>query len=186
MGRELRKVIPNWEHPKEQKYNARTGSYEDHFMPLYDKSYEDAIAEWVRNYLLWESGTHRDQLSGSAKGTKTYAEWDGDAPERKYYRPHWNESEATWWQVYETVSEGTPVTPSFATKEELVEYLVANGDFWDQQRRKEGDSAMPCGQWSRKAAENFVFGSGWAPSMVVENGIVKTGVEYMAEDGGDQ
>jgi hypothetical protein len=64
----------------------------------------------------------------------------------------------TWFQVYETVSEGTPVTPPFATKEELVDYLVANGDFWDQHR---GD-----GGWSRENAEAFV-GAGFAMSLVV-------------------
>ena len=83
----------------------------------------------------------------------------------------------TWWQVYETVSEGTPVTPPFETREELVEYLVANGDFWDQKRRTEGRSSMPCEPWPRKQAESFVFGSGWSPSLVVANGRVMSGVE---------
>lgn len=62
-----------------------------------------------------------------------------------------------WWQVWETVSEGSPVTPAFATREELIDYLVANGDAWDQKR---GD-----GGWSRENAESFV-GDGWAPSLI--------------------
>jgi hypothetical protein len=40
---------------------------------------------------------------------------------------------------------------------------------------------MPCDPWPRKQAESFVFGSGWAPSLIVENGVVKTGVEAMAD-----
>ena len=50
--------------------------------------------------------------------------------------------------MYETVSEGTPVSPVFETKAELVEYLVRHGDYWDQSR---GD-----GGWDRKSAEGFV------------------------------
>lgn len=66
-----------------------------------------------------------------------------------------------WWQVWETVSEGSPVTPAFATDVELVDYLVTNGDAWDQSR---GD-----GGWKRENAEKFV-GVGWAPSAMVVSG----------------
>lgn len=52
------------------------------------------------------------------------------------------------WQVWENVSEGSPVTPVFATEAELVEYLVAGGDAWDRKRGAPG--------WSRKDAEAFV------------------------------
>lgn len=62
-----------------------------------------------------------------------------------------------WWQVWETVSEGSPVTPAFASATDLVNHLVANGDAWDQKR---GD-----GGWSRASAEKFVR-SGWAPSLI--------------------
>lgn len=72
-------------------------------------------------------------------------------PEREYYRS-WKDEDATWFQVWETVSEGTPVTPPFATKEELIDYLVANGDFWDQKRRQEQNQgryiSMNCEPWS--------------------------------------
>lgn len=61
------------------------------------------------------------------------------------------------WQVWETVSEGSPITPVLDTAERLVDYLVENGDLWDQKR---GD-----GGWERDAAESFVQAA-WAPSMV--------------------
>ena len=66
--------------------------------------------------------------------------------------------------MYETVSEGTPVTPKFATKEELVEYLVTRGTFYD-------------GPWKRKVAEAFVKEE-WAPSMVINGGKI-----YEPKDG---
>ena len=88
----------------------------------------------------------------------------------------------TWWQVYETVSEGTPVTPPFETQEELVEYLVANGDFWDQSRRAKGGSSMPCGPWPREQAKKFVLGRGWAPSLIVDAKGIRTGVQALCDE----
>lgn len=70
-----------------------------------------------------------------------------------------------WWQVWETVSEGSPVTPAFATRDELIDYLVINGDHWDQKR---GD-----GGWSRKNAESFVAAE-WAPSLIAVGGQTYT------------
>lgn len=61
------------------------------------------------------------------------------------------------WQVWETVSEGSPVTPVFATREALIDYLVEGGDAWDQRRGNGG--------WTRENAESFV-GKGWAPSAI--------------------
>lgn len=68
--------------------------------------------------------------------------------------------EGEGWQVWETVSEGSPVTPVLPTKEALIDYLVSHGDSWDAKR---GD-----GGWSRKAAESFV-NSGWAPTMIMSS-----------------
>lgn len=44
--------------------------------------------------------------------------------------------------LYEEVSEGTPVTPVFATEEELVDYLVENGNFWGQKYTRENSEAL--------------------------------------------
>lgn len=64
------------------------------------------------------------------------------------------------WQVWQTVSEGGPVTPVLPTPEALIDYLVSNGDAWDQAR---GD-----GGWRRDAAESFVR-SGWAPTLMADS-----------------
>lgn len=72
------------------------------------------------------------------------------------------------WQVWETVSEGSPVTPVFATAAELVEHLVAGGDAWDRKRGASG--------WSRKDAEAFVRRGG-APTMLGAGGEL-----YMPSD----
>lgn len=71
------------------------------------------------------------------------------------------------WQVWETVSEGSPVTPVFVTSTELVDYLVEGGD-------------SACRQWggsppSRKAALNFVE-QGFCMSMTIQDGVIKQGI----------
>jgi len=179
MGRELRRVIPNWEHPKKD-------GYEDRLQPMFDDSYIDELNEWIENHNLWQAGNHPDQQDRSCDVYKYYAHWAGDPPDVEYYRPDWKEREMTWYQVYETVSEGTPVTPPFETQQELIDYLVASGDFWDQSRRKDklsgrGFPSMSCDPWSKEAAERFVMGSGWAPSLIMTDGKIMSGVEALVK-----
>lgn len=171
MGRELRMVPPNWNHPVVTRSNGQDG-----FQPMFDTTFEEAAAEWKEELAEWESGERPSWYTiDDDNPNPEYWEYSGDPPERKYYRP-WKDEEATWFQVWETVSEGTPVSPPFETKAELIEYLVANGDFWDQARRQEGrrlPNGMSCDPWSRKEAEAFVNGPGWAPSNHITIDFVK-------------
>lgn len=176
MGREIRRVPPNWQHPKSQRNEER-------FQPMRDRAFEAEMREWIAEWEAWDRGERPSYCTDEYKSTK-YWEYAGGPPDPDYYRPDWKPEEMTWWQVYETVSEGTPVTPPFATQQELVEYLVANGDFWDQKRRQEGYSSMRCTPWPRAEAEAFVFGDGYAPSFVVSGGKVMSGTEYLAQEGG--
>lgn len=75
------------------------------------------------------------------------------------------------WQVWETVSEGSPVSPVFATPIGLEDWLVSVGGY------------------ERKAARAFVKGA-WAPSgMAVDghfySGIEACGVMGEGDDGAD-
>lgn len=152
MGREIRRVPPTWEHPQTTVL-GKTG-----YQPLFDQDYDSAAATWLRRLLDWEANTDgvRTEAQASRFCTSRYFwDWDGPPPDKKYYRPAWTPEEATAFQMYETVSEGTPVTPVFATKQALVEYLVVHGTFWDN------------GQgWNRDAAERMVH-DGWAPSLIL-------------------
>ncbi len=65
--------------------------------------------------------------------------------------------EGEGWQVWETVSEGSPVSPAFATGEELIDWLSSE--------------AAGREQCARESAEAFVKGSGWVPSMVAVPGV---------------
>ena len=181
MGREIRMVPPNWQHPMEDRPNYRTGKMEKAYQPMYDAAFAPTMREWIAAWDAWERGERPSYFIPEENENTTFWEWHGNPPNPDYYRPDWKPGEATWFQVYETVSEGSPVTPPFATREELVEYLVVNGDFWDQKRRAEGTSGMPCAPWQRADAEAFVFGPGWAPSLVMVDGKVMTGVEALTE-----
>lgn len=68
------------------------------------------------------------------------------------------------WQLWETISEGSPITPVYPTAEGLIEHMSQPNDRgrhpWDR-------------GWSREVAEQFVRGPGWAPSFVASaNGLV--------------
>lgn len=158
MGREIRRVPADWEHPKVSKFDSRTMRLVESSQPLHDKSFSQVAREWMDKARAWDDGADPHKADHPF-----YWQWDGPPPDQKCYRPDWPEGTATHYQVYETVSEGTPVTPHFATKEELIDYLVRYGDSWDQKRGEGG--------WARKNAEDFVERE-WAPSMIVLNGQV--------------
>lgn len=63
------------------------------------------------------------------------------------------------WQLWETVSEGSPISPVFPTAEGLIDWIV------------ETQGA------SREAAEKFVRGAGWVPSMAMVDGQCYVGIE---------
>lgn len=147
MGREIRKVPHDWQHPRDGKDNP---------IPQFDKT-------WIRG--IWEH--LRYDTAWYFKHPKHIREWFEGFPSlssRPYYRRAF--FRPTHYQVYETVSEGTPTSPVFSSKEKIVDWLISKGH-------------------SRDAAENFVKAE-WAPSFVMlrrATGEVETasGVDAMAD-----
>jgi hypothetical protein len=90
----------------------------------------------------------------------TGIEWETKA--HKILSDRWEEippPTGEGWQVWETVSLGSPITPVFATPEELIEELATNGTAW----RKDA--------YSKESATAFVKSeSGWVPSMMCVGG----------------
>ncbi len=138
---------------------------------MFDETFGDAAAEWKEGLAAWERG-ERPDYCGEESRKLEYWEWNGHPPDRAYYRP-WKDEEATWYQLWETVSEGTPVSPPFATQEELIAHLAAHGDG--------GWGASSPGGWGIERARRFVMNEGWAPSMVVSDGRIVSGVEFVTE-----
>jgi len=162
MGREIRRVPLGWEHPTFQ-HRTRRGRLETRFQPKLDFSYATALSEWEEGRERWVNGQDPDR---AAHTDMSYAEWAGPAPDPSFYMPEFEEP-CNGWVVYETVSEGTPVSPVFEHAEDLIEYLVAKGDFWDQDRRARGVRSDWCQPWGREAATDFAKRGGWAPTFVI-------------------
>lgn len=164
MGREIRRVPPNWQHP--QKMYASGLAYAS----MLDQTFAAAVAEWEEGHRRWNAGEDpaREQYKNDDGSYQSYAEWNGDKPDDPYYYRPWQDHEATWFQLWETVSEGSPVSPPFATLEELAQHLAKHGDQWDQRRGHGG--------WGIARARAFCE-AGWAPSMMVADGVL-----YQAKD----
>ena len=125
---------------------------------MYDGSYLKKLTKWIENHQLWERGEHPDRKNAEVhQRCRYYAEWGGDPPRVEDYMPDWPEEERTAFALYETVSEGTPLTPAFSTKEELIQHLVKCGDSWGN-------------RWTQKQAERFVLDTGGCPSAVTVDG----------------
>lgn len=150
MGREIRAVPPNWQHPQHE------GWHDGRLQPMYDETFEVAAARWKAGLAKWEAGELPSYCADEGRGLEFW-EYEGSPPDRAYYRP-WRDEDATWVQLWETVSEGTPVSPPFATLDELQAYLAEHGDFWDQKRGHGG--------WGADRARAFVA-NGRAPSLMI-------------------
>ena len=127
------------------------GSYKG----LVDQSLEDAQREWDKDV----EATADEQREGYS-----VEEWHGKRPSESndWYRPAWDAAEMTHYQIYENVSEGTPITPKFASLGELREHLVTVGDDWSH--------GVP---YTPQAADNLL-GHGYAPTMMLIGGELKT------------
>lgn len=156
MGREIRRVPPNWHHPK----GDRPHGFD--YLPKHEENYEKAASKWVEDCAAWSRGEHKSQWSEC----KYY--WEYCPPPDESYCVDYDPDDkdlCTWWQLYETVSKGTPVSPAFATADELIDYLSTYGDYWEQSRAEE--DRRPVNLSSRESVTKFVLGNGWAPSMMV-------------------
>ena len=70
------------------------------------------------------------------------------------------------WQIWETVSEGSPVTPAFDTPEELAAHWA---------------KASSGTEYNNALA--WIVGPGWAPSGVIVGGQMKTSEDIISEGG---
>jgi hypothetical protein len=184
MGREIRKVPLGWEHPSEAMlpWQLDNGYHRYHkpgefgyglkFQPMYDNDIESKWREWKEELDQWLDGQHAMQIKfpGEEGSKPTYANfvgWEGRSPDPDSYRSEvWTAEEANCYQIYETVSEGTPVSPVFETLDEMEQWLIGQG-------------------YSEAAAKGFCK-IGWVPSGMFspQTGIV-TGIEIAGMKDGE-
>lgn len=136
MGRELRMVHPDWEHPTDGFYNDGAPRY----VPLF-QGYNKAVSTWDENFAQWRNGFKESWLPGTskwvphgipcgesiAKDLESFTDWYGSPPKSDQYMPEWAPNEATKLVMYEDTSEGTPISPKFDTPEELAQWLADTG-----------------------------------------------------------
>lgn len=141
MSRELRMVPKDWEHPKRE---------DGRYTPLFDgyraalQGFEDAIKE---------------------KGLADAIDYYGGGPMSEDYMPDWPDAERTHYMMYETTSEGTPISPAFETPEELARWLA------DNEASAFSNDTATYEQWLR-----MIRGPGWAPSAFYDGESLKPGV----------
>ena len=130
MSREIRRVPADWEHPKDP-WRGET------YQALLKGPYDEQWSDFYRQHELWEKDQHPHQLDAEFReGAKKYRwrhEYGGfPARDRSAYMEHYiGGRECTHWQLYESVSEGTPVSPVFATDEDLFCWMLTEGyDDW--------------------------------------------------------
>ena len=136
MGREIRRVPPGWQHPKDKS---------GHYLALYDKTHEEALASYDNDRADWEADNDGVRSQVREYGYVDFDEWHEPPTSKKYCRSAFD-TDPTHYQIYETVSEGTPTSPVFATLDEMVIWLIGEG-------------------YSDHAARKFVK-DGWALSMI--------------------
>ncbi len=164
MGRRVRMVPPNWEHPKNEL---------GHYKPLLEGPFSKELADWIEAKAQWEKGFRSDYKGGWVKKDDTqtypYEQWDGERPVAEDYMPEFEPSTATLFCMYEDTSEGTPISPAFETPEELARWLV------DNKASSFGSMTATYEQWLPICKGCF------APSMAIHNGRIMSGVEAMSE-----
>ena len=93
-------------------------------------------------------------------------------PEDEVNAEAWKEilpPEGDAYQIWETTSEGSPITPPFATPEELAKWAADNG------ASVMGGQTTTYNKWL-----NFIRGPGWAPTMLGRAGQLQSGVDAVS------
>jgi hypothetical protein len=144
MGREVRRVPATWQHPKDER---------GHYVPLYSS---------------FPGYTESEIAEGLEDGR-----WLADDP--PHYglsiMPEWPEAEKTHYQMYETCSEGTPISPVMESPEALAAWLAETG------ASSFGGLTATYEQWLR------VCRGGYAPTAIMMGGVLMSGVAGMPEGG---
>jgi len=172
MGREVRMVPANWQHPK--AYNYRTGKTD--YVPLYEGGfgggYSSLSKEWDEGWEKWQQGLRESYGKGpkwvpieEEYKNRRYTDYSGQRPSPDDFMPDWPNDQRTHLMMYEDTSEGTPISPAFDTPEKLARWLCDN-------------EASSCGRTTASFDSWLgMINVGWAPSMVVSGGRLKSGVE---------
>lgn len=160
-------VPAGWEHPKQA---------DGRYFPLFDGAcLDEAVRDWDEGATKWAEGfvsAAGGWRPRAAELCESYTDWAGERPSPDDYMPCWPESERTHFVMYEDTSEGTPISPAFATAEELARWLADN------------DASAFAGATASYEAWLATIQRGSAVSAVITSSAIVSGVEYQARPEG--
>jgi hypothetical protein len=112
-----------------------------------------------------------DDTCPTCQGHASIEKYEGQRAEAEAWEPT-DPPEGEGWQLWETVSEGSPISPVFATAEELASWMSSPAYTWGAVKE---DADRP----TYETALRFIQ-EGWAPSFVgtAHTGLV-SGVEWV-------
>ncbi len=169
MGREVRRVPADWQHPKHHTWRLPGPQWLEVYKPLYPgEDYQARVDEWDEECAKWKAGWRPDRCDDPESRAMCYEQWAGQRPHRDDYMPNWPAEQRTHLMMYENTSEGTPISPAFETPEELARWLADTG------ASAFGSDTASYEAWLRVAQ------GGWAPSAVYtpQTGLV-SGVQAL-------
>ena len=149
--REIRRVPKDWQHPKDARGN---------YLALYDKTHDEALVDYDNDRADWDADNDGVRSQAREWGYTDFDKWHGPPTDKEYCRPAFD-AEPTHYQIYQTVSEGTPTSPVFASLDKMVAWLIGEG-------------------YSEHAAKMFAR-DGWAPSMMasLDKGVSGIGIHSL-------
>jgi hypothetical protein len=184
-------VPSDWVHPVDER---------GRHIPMHYRSHKDAMVQWERDLREWIVGerlwrdeqkvNHWDgrvlsvsdyvaEVRASAPAYRQipadpdYKWYAGDQPERPRpgdYMPSWPNEHRTHFMMYEDTSEGTPISPAFATADELAHWLA------DNEASAFGGMTATYDQWLR------MIERGSAHSATLISGRIISGVADVGSD----
>lgn len=158
MSREVRRVPMDWQHPTEWR-------------PIWDPAQRRARMQHVFKPLLG-----RSYAQDAAAYADRPEDFEDDPPDPTDYMPEFNDvdPDTLGYCMYESVTEGTPISPVFQTPEELAHWLA------DTEASAMGlDHPTTYERWLAVAR------GGWAPSMIATGEGIYSGVDGLAILRGD-
>lgn len=105
----------------------------------------------------------------TCEGHGTTERYEGQRAEAEEWKPV-DPPAGEGWQLWETVSEGSPISPVFTTAEELARWLTTPAACWGAMRRP----------LTIDQARGFVR-AGWAPTLIATADGLRTGAECAGE-----
>lgn len=144
--------IPTIEEAKRYRIHSHGGSC--HIVPCISQRYRR------------ETGLDEEPTCTVCNGKGSI--WPSEEDEKRY--DEWERTEppaGDGYQIWETVSEGSPISPVFSDPKELAKWMARYGS-------KGVTSGMTADQWL-----TFID-AGWAPSGVLVNGTFMSGAEAVA------